>query len=70
MSVKNPSGIQIGIPGLSTNGQPVTMYISNEVAGKYHFRINGEDIHFDKNLLKMALQGLEPVTGAKHGGTL
>ena len=68
--VKNPSGLQIGIPGRTRNGAETVLYISNEAPGKVHIMINGEEIFFEPNLMSMAWSQLYPIQGAKHAGTL
>ena len=66
---KDLTGLQICIVGKDTSGNPVTLYLSNEVTGILHVRLRGEDIHFEPNLLPNAFTALYPVDGCRHGGT-
>lgn len=59
---------QYWIPGRETNGKPTTMFVRQDVPGKLHFQINGENIHVDEEEIKKVLLALYPVEG-KHGGT-
>ena len=61
---------QYWIPGRETNGKPTVMFVRQDVPGKIHFQINGENIHIEEEELKKVMLAMFPVTGAKHGGTL
>lgn len=67
---ENLTGLQVGVKGKTNSGQDVDLYISNEVDGKYHFRIGSNNAWISSDDLKkaiVALAGEEEIHFEKNG---